>query len=510
MAEGSDNLRASMNVKKVYIAVLLATGALYTATCAPGALWQDSGMYQYRIWHGDIEGNLGLALSHPLYHIVGMGIKHIPIGEFGYRVNLISTLCAAVSVANVYLLLRLWLGKTLPALVGAITLALSHTMWQHAAIAEVYTSYTALFTLELIFLLQYFRTKRIGYLYLSGFLNGLAIATHMWAVIPFACYIVFLIVLLARKQIRFLHVAGIAGLWIMGALPYEYLIIKNIAQTGELAGTLGSALFGNAWRGEVLNARVPLRLIKENLMFLAYNFPTPNALFFFVGLYGYKKLSPARSFKGIILALLVLFFVFAFRYTVPDRYAFFLPFYVLACVFVGAGFYLFAERSGHRTRAIVVLVFAFLPVVVFYFAPIAAERMEMDPGSKRTIPYRNDYAWFLRPWQRWNRGPELFAEAALASVEKDAILIADSTTVYALWYVQNFKGESADVQVISQNLNYRNAIMFPTADTIVDLMEKHAVYVVSDVAGYCPRYLLEGYGFESAGAVRRVVDKQTR
>ena len=38
-------------------------GTLYVLTCAPGPLWQDSGLFQYRIWHNDIEGKLGLAFG---------------------------------------------------------------------------------------------------------------------------------------------------------------------------------------------------------------------------------------------------------------------------------------------------------------------------------------------------------------------------------------------------------------------------------------------------------------
>ena len=75
-------LKVGNNLKSSYIAVLLIAAGLYAGTCAPGALWQDSGMYQYRIRHNDIEGNLGLALSHPLYHIIGIGVKHIRLGEF--------------------------------------------------------------------------------------------------------------------------------------------------------------------------------------------------------------------------------------------------------------------------------------------------------------------------------------------------------------------------------------------------------------------------------------------
>jgi len=49
-----------------------------------------------RIWHNDIEGSLGLALAHPLYHLIGIAVKQIPVGDFAYRVNLISAISGAM------------------------------------------------------------------------------------------------------------------------------------------------------------------------------------------------------------------------------------------------------------------------------------------------------------------------------------------------------------------------------------------------------------------------------
>jgi len=68
-----------------YFVVLCGTLALYIVSCAPGALWQDSGLIQYRIWHNDIEGFLGLAISHPLFYILAIGVKYIPLGEFAIK-----------------------------------------------------------------------------------------------------------------------------------------------------------------------------------------------------------------------------------------------------------------------------------------------------------------------------------------------------------------------------------------------------------------------------------------
>ena len=499
---GNESNLTSKNLAVSYFLVLLAAAVLYIATCAPGPLWQDSGMYQYRIWHNDIEGELGLALSHPLYHIIGIGVKYIPLGEFAYRVNLISAIAAAFTIANLFLVLRLWLGKNTPALLAAITLALSWTIWQSASIAEVYTLYSALWFAELIMLLQYVKTKRVGFLYLLALFNGLAIADHMWGIIPFTCYVVFVAVLLVQKQIRLRNLAVLVSLWVIGAVPYEYLIIKNIVQTGDFTATLASAFFGKRWSGNVLNTHLSARLAVENLIFLVYNFPSPNIIFFFAGLYGLNKVSPSRSFRNILLVLLILFFVFAFRYTVPDRYVFFIPFYCLVSVLIGIGFNSLVTQPNRKILCRIALILALLPILTYIIAPVAMEKTQFKLPTKRNIPYRNEYIWFLRPWQTGYNGPEQFAEQALSNVEKDAIIIADGTTVYPLWYVQKVKGTFPNVKIVSEHGSYENPVAFPTADTIAG----RPVYVVSPVSGYCPGFLLERYKFVQKGVLWKVIN----
>ena len=122
----------------------------------------------------------------------------------------------------------------------SLTLAFSGVFWSQAVIAEVYSLYAAQFFGELIVLLQYIRTRRVGYLYLLGLFNGLTIANHMWGVFGFVCYTVFIIVLLARKELRLKHFGIIVLLWLIGAGPYEYLIIKNIILSGAVTDTLAS------------------------------------------------------------------------------------------------------------------------------------------------------------------------------------------------------------------------------------------------------------------------------
>jgi len=476
MVEAGNNIRAS------YIAVLLIAAGLYVATCAPGVLWQDSGMYQYRIRHNDIEGNLGLALSHPLYHIIGIGVKYIRLGEFAYRINLISAVAAAFTIANLFLLLRLWLNRNLPAVIAAATLALSHTFWRHAVIAETYTLYTALLLAELLMLLQYVKTKRKVFLYLLGLFNGLAIANHMFAVIAFVCYLVFCIVVLARREIRLRHFGIIVLLWLIGAAPYGYLIVKNIIQTGSFTVAVASALFGKSWQGNVLNVSLSTQLIKENLILMAYNFPTPNIVFFFAGLYGLKKVQRGHGFAKVLPVLLILFFVFAFRYTVPDRYAFFIPFYCLASVLIGVGVNLLVAKYNSKILCLVIIILSLLPIPTYIVAPTIAQKQKFNLSTRADVPRRNDYVWFLQPWKAGYSGAEEFADEVFDKLGPDAVVYADNTMVYPLLYMQEVKGKRADIKIISEYASSEGASLL-SEKSIEQWLSEGDVYAVSPVEG---------------------------
>jgi len=492
-----------------YIVFLCGALVLYVVSCAPGALWQDSGFIQYRIWHNDIEGFLGLAISHPLFYILAIGAKYIPLGEFAHRVNLVSAIAAAVAVANMFLLVRLWLGRNLPAVIAAVTFAVSHTFWRHASIIETYTLWTALFLAELIMLLQYTKTRRVSYLYWLGLLSGLSIAVHMLASIPLICYAVFVAFLLAKKEIHLRNLVIIVLLWIAGALPYEYLIVKNIIQTGDLTGTLASAAFGLRWQGAVLNASLSMGIVKENLLYILLNFPTPNFLLFFAGCFGLFKMSPCRGFRNVVLTLTVLFFLFAFRYTVSDRYAFFIPFYCLVSILIGLGTDILQNQKNLKVPAFLVLLFCILPVGVYAALPPLAEKMQLNLRTRNDIPHRNDYEYFLRPWKTGYKGAERFAEEALGLPEDGAVIYADTTTVGPLLYLQEVKGKRPDVKIVSGTINSKGAPKFDER-TIGQLLEVEPVYVVSPRPGYCPQFVLDQYNLVRTGILWQVVESEER
>lgn len=479
--------------------------ALYVVSCAPGMLWQDSGLVQYRVWNNDIEGFMGLATSHPLFYILAIGVKYVPFGEFPHKINLVSAIAAAVAVANMFLFVRLWIGKKLPAVIAAVTLAVSHTFWLHASMIETYTLWAALFLAELIMLLQFTKTSRVRYLWCLGFISGLSISVHMLASIPLMCYAVFTTFLIVRKKINLRDLELVVLLCIIGALPYEYLIIKNMIQTGDITGTLASAAFGRRWQGAVLNTSMSMSIVKENILYILLNFPTPNILLLPAGCLALFKVSLHKGLRNVLLGLIVLFLVFASRYTVPDRYSFFIPFYCAASIFIGLGTYFLQERANSASFTIAVIFLGLIPIGVYAAAPLLAEKMNINIGTRGDIPYRNDAKYFLQPWKTGYTGADRFATEAMELVEENAVIYADITTVAPLLLTRQIKGKRPDVAIISGSYNSENAPKFE-AQSLGKLIKDRPIYVISKKPGYCPDFVLDNYNLTRKGILWEVAE----
>jgi hypothetical protein len=167
---------------------------------------------------------------------------------------------------------------------------------------------------------------------------------------------------------------------------------------------------------------------------------------------------------------------------VQDRYAFFIPFYCLACILFGIGFDLLIKLPNRKNIAYVVFILALLPIPVYIIAPVAAEKMQFKLPTRGDIPYRNDYRWFLQPWKTGYRGTERFADEVFSELESGAVVYADSTMVYPLLYAQQVKGKRADIRIISQSASSEGLPLLVEKPLEAWLLEGE-VFAVSPVGG---------------------------
>jgi hypothetical protein len=274
-------------------------------------------------------------------------------------------------------------------------------------------------------------------------------------------------------------------------------------ETGEVGATVSSAFFGIQWQGTVLSTKITGAVVRENMLFIAYSFSSPVALLFFVGLGRLFRRAPRGGFAHVLVVLMVLFFVFAFRYPVTDRYVFFLPFYCLTAVLIGLGSSVIL--AGRRwVAATVVLLLTLLPVGVYAVGPGLVKQRGVNLGLRREIAYRDEYEFFLQPWKRGYTGPRRFAEEVLSTVEEGALVYADSTPVYTLWYLQGVEGKRGDVELASSHVFNEPPL---TPERLEEALDERAVYVLARERGYCPAFILDEYALEPTGIVWRVKRK---
>lgn len=485
--------------------------ALYAATCAPGVLWQDSAMFQFRVWHADLRGDLGLPLAHPLYILLARALCLLPIGDFAWRVNLFSAMCGAATVALAMNLLLAWTGRRVAAAAGTIALGVSHTFWTHSVIAEVYNLYAVGLLVELTLLDRLFRSGRWPWLAGALFANGLNFSNHVLAVLHGPAYVGAFFWLARRRHLRWSS-ATLAGLaWLAGSLPYGVIILANIAEGQPVLSALWESLAGPAGRARVVTqTSFPLiGMSVKTAQYFLMNFPTPLLLLAPVGAWRLWRSHDRRPLLLFMLGVFLVDFGFAFRYRVSDQYVFFTPCYVLAALWIGAGVADLLDRW--RAVGVIAMACAILPAGAYEAAPGLLKRWNVSIGVKRDIATRDAYAYFLRPRKNGDHSARRFAEAALAAAAPDGLLYADITIKNLLVYVRDVEGIERGVTLThGPDTTPDNPVVEPTPQAIAAFAARGRAFACHDREPYVPDWMVEGYDFEAAGVVFRLVPRSTQ
>jgi hypothetical protein len=192
-----------------------------------------------------------------------------------------------------------------------------------------------------------------------------------------------------------------------------------------------------------------------------------------------KKLV-SRTMAWLLLLSTLFYFVFAGRYNVPNRDHFFLPMYMYICIYIGLGFALLFRRHVLSWALISAVLLAVLPLTQYGLSEYARIR-HSNLGTRRHVPYRDVYTYYLLPWQHKQTGPRRFATEVLESLPQGGVIMADSTTIPPLVYMNEIENARPDVLVcnLSHLDNCWNEIF--TAGK--------RVFTVSNVDGYHPSWV---------------------
>jgi hypothetical protein len=454
-----------------YCDAVLATAAgllslaLYVRTLAPGLLPGDSGEFQA----------MAVLLGHthptgyPVYLALARLLALLPVGEIAWRVNLLSALAAAWTVAGLYVAGRLLTGHRAVAAAGALALAVTPTFWSQAIIAEVYTPGAAFFIWILVALLWWDTCERPYALLLAGLLGGLSLGVHMSVALLAPAAGAFVAASLAAKRtaMSLPRHLGHALAGVVAGLALMFVVFLSMDRNNPTASYFHSVVepSRSAWGLSVDQIDGPLdRLLFgwSARQFRSFMFADPAAVMPELAGRYWRNLSSELAWPLILLAgigtlgllvrhlraaalLLIALaaqWLCTFNYDIWDLYVFFIPSYVLLALLAVVGLGLLVEPLGRVapawgrrsawadvSLALLVLVGAVWPVF----------RLRFDVLRAGTIAFTRD------DFQEYPVGPAGFeAEHAalrlsIQEIPENAIVFTDWDLLYPSYYVADFE-----------------------------------------------------------------------
>ncbi|MBR9976176.1 MAG: DUF2723 domain-containing protein [Bacteroidetes bacterium] len=236
------------------IGVFLVSTIVFLRTVAPTISFWDCGEF--------ITAAVTMGVPHPpgapFFQLVGRMLSLLPLGDLGFRVNLMSTFSSSLTVLFVYLvsirLLRQWKGEPqnamaaltmlLSAATGALILSFSDTFWFNASEAEVYgigmffISAMVWIGTEWYFRIGVFNSERS--LLLIAYLAGLSIGVHLLSLL--AVFFVFFLVYFRDRKKEDINLKSLSLAFAMMAAGFGIIypgIVKYIpALLGSGAGLI--------------------------------------------------------------------------------------------------------------------------------------------------------------------------------------------------------------------------------------------------------------------------------
>lgn len=213
--------------------MLLAAGlpfGLYVRTLAPTVYNLDSAEL------AAAGATLGVAHppGYPLYVLLARAFITAPIGDVGYRVNLLSAIFAVITLAFVYLLCVRLTRSRGAAVAGTWLVGLSYTFWSDAIVAEIYTLDAALLAGMLYFLVRSDDTRRESDATVGFVLLGLGLANRVTNALAIPGIIIFRAAEWRRRPTRM--VIDVAAT-LPGVALYAWLPLRSVIGGGYRWGS---------------------------------------------------------------------------------------------------------------------------------------------------------------------------------------------------------------------------------------------------------------------------------
>lgn len=443
---------------------------LYFQTLAPSVVgpFDDSLEIQY------VVPRLGILhpTGYPLYTILGkLFTLLVPIHDVAFRLNLFSALCAALTVACVYLVVQRLVTARAAAFVAALTFAVGKTFWAQAVVAEVYALQMLLVALILWLTLEYGIRHTHYTLYALAFVMGLGLTHHRLSVLLYPAIALYL-VLVDRAGVLGWKVLARAGLVFVTPLAlYAYLPLRGAI--GSADGTYTNTLTTFV---EWVTASKYVAFITNNPLNVVHDVAFYQTLFenqfTLMGLalaaMGIVRLAHRPREGALVISALALQLAFVFNYRTADVQVHFLTTFLLGAILLGIGSDLLfscLRPSSFVPRLFLTLLLCLIPIHLL-----------------NTNYAANDLS---RKWEVYDQGIDWMTQP----LEEKATVIGLLGETTLIRYFQEAYGLRPDVQTIAADREEERRAAVSAA-----LQQNRVVYLTRPLPGIAEKYSLASLG----------------
>lgn len=480
----------------VSLALGVAAFILYALTAARSVATVFDDSLEFQV----VLPTLGIAhpSGYPLYTLLGWLASRLPFGDPAGRINLLSAAFAGAAVAVLYLVARLFAGSRPAALVAAAIFALSPTWWSQATLAEVYALHGLFVALFIYCLLRWEEAQARrgkgpaadGWLRWAALICGLGMAHHRMIALLLPAALVFIFwtdPALLRQPRRWVApiLLGLAPLLLYLYLPLRGQAVSSLDGTYEptLRGTLDWALA----RGySIFLTGNPFNIDRRWNDYVALILNELGALTVIAAIIGLLRAFDYHQRRAVFLLLATLAQIaFAVAYKVQDVAVFFIPAFMLLCVWAAWGlasiFDQMAQRGANAGRTARVPL-RWMPALLFLWMLPVAFVMLFEPvrDAVREWPERDR----RDDWQAYDQGRDMVDSAA-----QGGRIVGLGGEVTLVRYFRDVLGERPDLQATRAD---DEAARMAAVDAALAAGE--TVYITRDLPGIGQRYSLDAAG----------------
>ena len=429
---------------------------IYLLTLAPTIYNLDSA----ELTTAASTGGLMRSTGYPLYLTLGYIWSKIPLGDVGYRMNLLSAIFGALTIFLAERILRRWRLSGW-AKFGALGLLTTSTFfWGLSLVAEVYTLHTALMAGLILALLHWSDSPTPPRMLIIGLLGGMGMSHHAAMVLLIPGSLFFVLSTHPKKALQPRSLLAFSLAALVGLSFYLYLPLRYLAQPAfNYAGTYDAGLnfhpvnlttleglwwliSGRTFSG-VMMAYNGLGLWHETQMYLTQLVHAFFAFGIAPGLLGMILLFRKNWREGGMLGLMFLFNAgFFINYQVMDKDTMYLPTYLVWALWVAYGLHELLEWvkqiDSVRIRTLSLRISSVLIMAMVLFSLVWNWRI-VDLSKDRTT--------------------RELGESILQKADRGALVYGWWDVVPVIQYLQLVEGMRPDVKAINRFLISQSDMM---------------------------------------------------